>query len=115
VVLVCDDNYPGYCRVIWTAHVREMTDLPDSEQQHLMRIVLGVESCLRALLNPDKLNLASLGNLTPHLHWHVSPRFATDPHFPNPIWGQQIRHPATETAHTGLAEKLRSNLADSLK
>lgn len=65
-----------------------MTDLPPVDQRHLMHIVFAVEQALRELLKPDKINLASLGNMTPHLHWHVIPRFHDDRHFPNPVWGQ---------------------------
>jgi len=42
-------------------------------------------------LHPDKINLASLGNQVPHLHWHVIPRFKDDPHWPFAIWGRQVR------------------------
>ncbi len=71
VVLVADPDYAGFCRVIWHAHVREMTDLTAAEQAHCMRVVFAVERALRDVLNPHKINLASLGNMTPHLHWHV--------------------------------------------
>jgi diadenosine tetraphosphate (Ap4A) HIT family hydrolase len=91
VVLVGDPDYPGFCRVIWNAHVREMTDLAAAEQRHCMRVVCAVEQALRVALNPHKINLASLGNLTPHLHWHVIPRFADDAHFPHPVWGKRQR------------------------
>lgn len=93
VVLVDEPGYPGFCRVIWHAHVKEMTDLADLERVHFMRVVFALETALRDLLRPDKVNLASLGNATPHLHWHVIPRFRGDPHFPNPIWGASIRQP----------------------
>jgi diadenosine tetraphosphate (Ap4A) HIT family hydrolase len=42
-------------------------------------------------MRPDKINLASLGNMTPHLHWHVIPRHAGDRHFPRPIWAEPLR------------------------
>jgi len=91
VVLVDEPGYRGFCRVIWKAHVREMTDLAERERSHLMRVVFAIETVLRERLKPHKINLASLGNMTPHLHWHVIPRFETDPHFPQPVWGQQQR------------------------
>lgn len=91
VVLVDEPDYPGYCRVIWTAHVAEMTDLATADRAHCMQVVLAVESVLREQLAPDKINLASLGNFTPHLHWHVIPRFRNDPHFPQSIWGSRQR------------------------
>lgn len=86
VVQVDDPLYPGFLRVIWSAHVREMTDLDPAARTHLLEVVLAVEEAQRGLLAPDKVNLASLGNYTPHLHWHVIPRFRGDPHFPDPVW-----------------------------
>lgn len=93
VVLVTDADYPGFCRVIWNAHVAEMTDLAPAQSAHLMRVVFAVEAALRAVLRPDKINLASLGNQVPHLHWHVIARFVDDAHFPQPIWGVRQREP----------------------
>jgi diadenosine tetraphosphate (Ap4A) HIT family hydrolase len=109
VVLVQDSEYPGYCRVILNAHVSEMTDLAYDERMRLMEVVFTVEAALRAAMNPHKVNLASLGNMTPHLHWHVIPRFASDPHFPHPIWATRQR----ESALTPPAE-LQSRLAAAL-
>ena len=91
VVLVADPDYAGLCRVIWSTHVKEMTDLAAADQAHCMRIVLAVERAVRNVLAPLKINLAAFGNMTPHLHWHVIPRNADDAHFPNPIWGERQR------------------------
>jgi diadenosine tetraphosphate (Ap4A) HIT family hydrolase len=91
VILVGDADHPGFCRVVWNAHVREMTDLAPAEREHFMLVVYRVERALRELLSPDKINLASLGNQVPHLHWHVIPRFADDAHFPDPVWGAKRR------------------------
>jgi diadenosine tetraphosphate (Ap4A) HIT family hydrolase len=86
VVRVEDPDYPGFLRVIWQGHVREMSDLGPAHRQCLMEAVFAVERAVIDLLQPDKVNLASLGNMTPHLHWHVIPRFRGDPHFPDPVW-----------------------------
>jgi len=94
VVLVNDADHPGFCRVILNAHVKEMTDLGEAERARLMAVVFEVERALRELLAPEKINLASLGNVVPHLHWHLIPRFADDPHFPNPVWGAKQREGA---------------------
>lgn len=90
-VRVHDADYPAFCRVIWNRHVKEMTDLKNHEQTKLMQTVFAVEAALRATLKPNKINLASLGNMTPHVHWHVIPRFIDDPHFPQPIWAARQR------------------------
>lgn len=93
VVLIDDAQYPGFCRVIWNAHVKEMTDLAPAERSRMMMSVMKVEAALRETLSPDKVNLASLGNMTPHLHWHVIPRYADDVHFPGAIWAHEQREP----------------------
>lgn len=91
VVLVNDAHYPGFCRVIWSDHVQEMSDLRLDKRTLLMNVVWQVELAMREVLQPVKINLASFGNMVPHLHWHVIPRFKDDVHFPNPIWGQVER------------------------
>jgi len=93
VVRVTDTpDYPGFCRVILNRHAAEMTDLSPAERVRLLTMVMKVERALRELLHPDKINLAALGNVVPHVHWHVIPRFEDDPHFPNPIWGARLRN-----------------------
>jgi diadenosine tetraphosphate (Ap4A) HIT family hydrolase len=91
VVRVDDAHYPGFCRVIWNAHVREMSDLEPAARSACMHVVFAVERVVRDLYAPDKINLASFGNLTPHLHWHVIPRWRDDRHFPEPVWGSVHR------------------------
>lgn len=91
VILVGDADHPAFCRVVWNKHVREMTDLTKSQRGHFLTVVYGVEQTLRELLNPLKMNLASLGNQVPHLHWHVIPRFEDDAYFPNPVWAARKR------------------------
>ena len=115
-VRVIDVDYPAYCRVIWHDHAKEMTDLAPEDRLHLMRIVFVVEQVLRDLLHPDKINLASLGNMTPHLHWHVIPRFGDDRHFPRPVWGQAAERTwvARPIAAQSFAQKLRGALNDQI-
>jgi diadenosine tetraphosphate (Ap4A) HIT family hydrolase len=91
VILVEEPDYPGFVRVIWNAHVREMTDLTAAERAHLMQTVFMVERAQREVLHPHKINVASLGNMTPHVHWHLVPRFEDDAHFPKPIWAEPVR------------------------
>lgn len=91
IVLPVEPEYPGLCRIIWQQHVAEMTDLDPTDRAHCMHVVWTVEQVLRTELRPDKINLASLGNFVPHVHWHVIPRFRDDPHFPQPIWAARQR------------------------
>ena len=84
-------NAPAFCRVIWQHHVAEMTDLLPAERDELMAMVYKVEAAMRQVLQPEKINLASLGNVVPHLHWHVIARFKDDACFPAPIWAAATR------------------------
>ena len=111
VVLLNDADYPAYCRVELIAHVKEMSDLPPSQRARMMNVVFAVETALREVMNPDKINLASLGNKTPHLHWHVIPRFETDKHFPNSHWAEAVR----EGAPFLLSEGAQNTLQDKIK
>ncbi len=116
VMLVDEHAYPGYVRVVWNNHVREMTELSDDERQRLMRTVFAVELAQREVLAPLKINLASLGNLTPHLHWHVIARFADDLHYPQPVWGAPQRTPDDQTlqARRALVDRLREVIAENV-
>ena len=91
VVLADEHDYPGFCRVIWNAHVAEFSDLSEEERARVMRAVYAVERAMRRVMQPVKVNLASLGNQVPHVHWHVIPRFSNDAHFPLPIWAPRQR------------------------
>jgi diadenosine tetraphosphate (Ap4A) HIT family hydrolase len=112
-VLVDDANYVGFCRVILNQHVKEMTDLSETEQMRIMQVTFTVEQVLRDLLKPTKINLASLGNKTPHIHWHVIPRFENDVHFPEAIWSAKVRQ-TNKPNIEGLSDKLKLKLAEVL-
>jgi diadenosine tetraphosphate (Ap4A) HIT family hydrolase len=116
VVLVDDARYPGFCRVIWNGHAKEMTDLPRSDRSLLMDAVWRVEEAVREVVRPDKVNLASLGNAVPHLHWHVIPRFEADAHFPNPVWAEAKRTPASAdlARRSALLPRLRAAIVEHL-
>ncbi len=115
VVRVTDASgraFPGSCRVILKRHVAEMSDLDAGEARHLMDAVLATERGLRKALRPDKINLASLGNQVPHLHWHVVPRWRDDSHFPAPIWAAAQRDAAPR--EIGATDDLRRALGAEL-
>lgn len=119
VVLLNDADYPAYCRVELIAHVKEMTDLAPQERARTMKVVFAVETAIREVIQPDKINLASLGNKTPHMHWHVIPRFENDRHFPNSHWGEAIHSTQAKSLtplqiHT-LTDKIKAHVACALE
>ncbi|AVP58613.1 HIT family protein [Pulveribacter suum] len=117
VIHVDEPGFPAFYRVVWNAHVAEFSDLAEGQRQHCMQAVALVEQALREHAQPDKVNLASLGNVVPHLHWHVIARHAWDSHWPAPLWAapQRAREPEREAELAArlpaLHEALRERLA----
>ena len=114
VVAVEEPGLPGFLRVVYQRHVREMTDLPEPERVRFMAVVFAVEAHVRLSLQPDKMNLASLGNLTPHLHWHVIPRWRDDRHFPGPVWAAPKHQEPVPPARTAAAARMLAALPAAL-
>ena len=120
VIRAEEAGFPAFYRVVWNAHVAEFSDLPAADRMHCMEAVTAVEQALRQHLAPTKVNLAALGNMVPHLHWHVIARFAWDSHFPAPVWAAaqrpgpadkeaalRARLPATEAAMVAALQALQ--------
>jgi len=114
-----EPGFPGFYRLVWNAHVGEFSDLSREDRIACMDALAVVEDCVRRHLAPVKVNLAALGNIVPHLHWHLIARYAWDSRFPAPVWAPsqrdvdparladlQVRLPALE-------DELRSALRQS--
>lgn len=106
--------FPGFCRVIWNAHVAEMSGLTAEGRHHLLDVVNAVETAVRQVVQPDKINLASLGNVVPHLHWHVIPRWRDDSHFPAPIWAPARQAAPLRPGASAAASRLAAAIAAQL-
>ena len=93
VIRADEPGWPAFYRVAWDAHVTEWSDLTAAQRQWCMDAVVAVEQALRTQLRPApaKINIASLGNMVAHLHWHVIARHDWDSHFPGAIWAQAQR------------------------
>jgi diadenosine tetraphosphate (Ap4A) HIT family hydrolase len=90
-----------------------MTDLTHGERDHLMTLVFAVEEAIRHVMHPDKINIAALGNMVPHIHWHVIPRYKDDAFFPGSVWSQKVQElPANKLAER---KKLASQLPVAIK
>ncbi len=100
VIRADEPGFPAFYRVVWTDHVAEFSDLSAQDSVLCMQVVTMVERVLREQLRPAKINLATLGNMVPHLHWHVIVRFDWDSHFPAAVWApaQRARSLERETA-----------------
>jgi diadenosine tetraphosphate (Ap4A) HIT family hydrolase len=107
VIRVDDASFPAYYRVVCHSHVAELSMLDPAQRRRCMDLVAAVDAVLLRELRPTKVNLAALGNMVPHLHWHVVARFDWDSHFPQPIWGarqRDVNPPAVERLAVALAD-----------
>ena len=116
VIRAQEAGFPAFYRVVWNAHVAEFSDLSAAERVHCMEAVALVEQALREHLAPTKVNIAALGNMVPHLHWHVIARFGWDSHFPSPVWApaQRPSPAAQEDAVRALLPALEAALLPRL-
>ncbi len=116
IIAVQDEKFPGYVRLIWKEHVAEMTDLEAQDRLMIWKALDIIETCMRKHMHPDKINLAEFGNMVPHLHWHIIPRYTDDSHFPESIWGlQQRKLSVNTTQRQALANTFYKELKEVLQ
>jgi diadenosine tetraphosphate (Ap4A) HIT family hydrolase len=109
VILV--DEIPGYVRVITQKHVKKFSDLSDDEAVNLTMLVKKIEKIIIQTLKPDKVNIASLGNMVPHMHVHIIPRFKNDPWWPGATFCEKQRdfnYPVTSEDIQNLTNKIKA-------
>ncbi|MER2251957.1 HIT domain-containing protein [Methylorubrum podarium] len=105
VLLMDDARFPWLILVPRRPGLSELTDLAPEEAGlafEEIRLAVGV---VQALARPDKVNVASLGNVVPQLHIHVVARFRSDPAWPGPVWGVGERSPYPPHARAALLER----------
>lgn len=105
VIRAAEAGFPGFYRVVWNDHVAEFSDLSTPDRNLCMDAVAVVEQVLSEQLSPTKINLAALGNMVAHLHWHVIARYDWDSHFPGSVWAQAQR-PRDEAREAALTQQL---------
>jgi diadenosine tetraphosphate (Ap4A) HIT family hydrolase len=78
--------YEGYAVLISRRHATELSQLKDEERRGFLEEMCLLASAIEAAYSPHKLNYELLGNVVPHLHWHIFPRMKTDPDHLKPVW-----------------------------
>ncbi len=89
VTLNRDQFFPGYTLLFTKFHVTELFHLDQKLRSALMEEVSSVAEALYCIYKPAKINYELLGNMVPHIHWHIVPRFSSEPLWPRPIWAEQ--------------------------
>lgn len=110
VLLMNDANYPWVILVPERTGIREIHELSETGQIQLIKESSHVSRVMSQLFNPEKMNIAALGNVVPQLHIHHIARFEHDPAWPRPVWGQRPIQPYETTA----LERRKLELAKAL-
>ena len=103
-VLNRDQFFPGYSLLFTREHVTELFHLDPGVRSGLMEEVNQLAAALNRAFTPTKMNYELLGNMVPHIHWHLIPRHAGDPLWPRPIWSEP--HQERQLAPEALAETI---------
>ncbi len=107
-----DQLFPGYTFITLKWHEEHLTSLPPRDQRRFLEDMTTIAHTLNKALQPDRINYELLGNAQPHLHWHLIPRYTTDPMWGRPVWaGSRRRKRLTEDAYKEMVDKLKNTLA----
>jgi diadenosine tetraphosphate (Ap4A) HIT family hydrolase len=87
VLLLDNRQIPWLILVPKVIGATELTDLPIEQQQAILTEINQASSIISKLFNPEKLNIAAIGNVVSQLHIHVIGRYHSDPVWPSPVWG----------------------------
>ena len=109
-----DQYFKGYTFVTLKWHSEELYQLSDKDRRAFLEDMSRIAATLAKALNPDKMNYELLGNGMPHLHWHLVPRYKTDPLWGRPIWtGSRRRKRLTHEGYEEIVAELKVQLRDS--
>jgi len=105
-----------WVKIFTTKEYKELSDMPKEQRQRLWELYDIVEEEMRVYFQPDKINMASFGNMLPRVHIHVMARFKNDSYFPNPLWGEKTQEssldlPSFELFYEHLTKQLNEVFA----
>lgn len=104
-----DQAFEGYTFLTLKWHEEELYKLADKDRKQFLEDMSLVANALSKAFKPDKMNYELLGNAMPHLHWHLIPRYTSDPMWGRPIWaGNRRRRRLNEEGYTALKRRVEA-------
>ena len=113
--LAKNQTYRGQCQLVFDRrHAARLDQLTEDEYAAFVGDLYLAQHAVAAVLRPDHMNVESLGNVVPHLHWHIIPRYLGDARWGMPIWTTPLSampdHRLGEAERAGLIDSIRAAL-----
>lgn len=106
-----DQYFRGYTFVVFKRHETELHRLNDSEREGFLEEMVRISGALDQVFKPDKMNYEILGNKMPHLHWHLIPRYKSEPFWGEPVWSNEhLERRLAFSEYQKLIRQIRANL-----
>ncbi len=101
-----------WLKVFTQRTLKEFSQCSVEEKVEIWRVLDIIERLMLKYYQADKINIASFGNMFPHVHWHITARFKNDSYFPEPMWGTRQRESTlTLPPFDPFAQKLLAQLS----
>jgi diadenosine tetraphosphate (Ap4A) HIT family hydrolase len=107
-----DQAFEGYTFLTLRWHEEELYELADKDRKQFLEDMSLVAKALSIAFKPDKMNYELLGNSMPHLHWHLVPRYTSDPMWGRPIWaGNRRRKRLNQEGYELLKRRIETGIS----
>ena len=114
--LVKNQTYRGQCQLIFDLrHASRPDQLTTGEWAAFCADLYTAQNAVADVAQPDHVNVESLGNVVPHLHWHIIPRYVGDPRWGMPIWTTPLSAMPETHLEAHDREQLLQRLRDALR
>lgn len=114
---------PGYCLLLASPRVGNLSDLPLSTRLEFLRDMSLLGEAIEAVCRPKRINYEIFGNTDPFLHAHVLPRYDWEPvdylsgpasHYPREKRGAR-RYQFSEETHGELKARIGMKLLELME
>ncbi len=100
-----------WLKIFTTIKRKEFSECTQEEKNAIWNTLDSIEKIMLEYYKPEKVNIASFGNMLPHVHWHIMARFKEDSYFPEPMWGPKQRTATLELASfEGFIQRVKERL-----
>lgn len=113
VVMGENQFFRGYCLLLCKESAADLEELSPPFLSQFLQDLARVSAAVSRVVKPHKMNIESLGNVVPHLHWHFFPRQLSEAEPTQPVW---LVMPQDEAATRYAFDAQRDgNLLESLR